>query len=83
MRRVVKFYADWCTPCKALSKTLEGIQTDIPIENIDIDKKENEWMLQQYNIRGVPAMIMFEENVEVKRKFGAMQKAELEIWLNE
>jgi len=81
MRRVLKFYADWCQPCKALSKTLEEVQTDVVIENIDIDKEDNEWIVRHYNIRGVPTMIMLDENVEVKRKTGSLPKAELEKWI--
>lgn len=81
MRRVLKFYADWCQPCKMLSKTLAEVQTDVVIENIDIDKEENHWIAQHYNIRGVPTMIMLDENVEVKRKSGMMMKDELEKWI--
>ena len=82
MLRVLKFYADWCQPCKALSKSLENIQTDVIIENIDIDNEDNAWIVRNYNIRGVPTMIMLDENVEVKRKSGAMVPAELEKWIN-
>jgi thioredoxin-like negative regulator of GroEL len=63
-----------------LSKSLEEIQTDVIIENIDIDEKME--IAKEYNIRGVPTMIMLEENVEVKRKSGMMMKPELEAWLN-
>jgi thioredoxin 1 len=82
MLRVLKFYADWCQPCKALSKSLEEIKTDTVIENIDIDKDENRWIVSHYNIRSVPTMIMLDENVEVKRKSGSMVKSELETWIN-
>ena len=51
--KVLKFYADWCVPCKSLSKIIEQHYTgDIPIENIDID--QNNDMAREYNIRSVP-----------------------------
>ena len=80
MRRVLKFYADWCQPCKMLSKTLEEIQTDVIIESINIDDSME--IAQEFGIRGVPTMVMLDENVEVKRKSGMMMKTELEAWLN-
>ena len=80
MRRVIKFSATWCHPCKILSENLEKIQTDIPIEAFDIDDKFE--VAQEFGIRGVPTMVMLDENVEVKRKTGLMSTAELEAWLN-
>ncbi len=39
MRKVLKFSASWCGPCKMLSKTIEGIETDVVIEEVDIDEQ--------------------------------------------
>jgi len=81
MKKVLKFYADWCQPCKMLSKTLESIETNISIEEINID--ENPELAIKYSVRGVPTMIML-ENEEVKKQiFGTKSKQELEKWLND
>lgn len=82
MVRVLKFYADWCQPCKMLSKILEDVQTDVVIENINIDDEKNLHAVQHYNVRSIPLMVMLDENVEMKRKSGMMSKEELEQWLN-
>jgi len=82
MRRVLKFYADWCQPCKTLSNELKKVDTDVIIEEIDIDNETNSCIVQHYNIRGIPMMVMLDENVEVKRKSGVMLKPELEKWIN-
>ena len=37
MKKLYRFTASWCQPCKALSKNLEEAKLDIPIEVIDID----------------------------------------------
>lgn len=79
MKRVLRFTASWCGPCKSLAKTLEDIKTDLPIEVYDID--ENQSLAVEYGIRGVPTMIMMNENVEEKRLVGVKPKAELENWL--
>jgi thioredoxin 1 len=82
MIRVLKFYADWCQPCKLLSKILEDVKTDVVIENYNIDDEANDWIVKHYNVRGIPLMVKLDENVEMKRKSGVMTKEELEEWLN-
>jgi thioredoxin 1 len=80
--RIIKFSATWCGPCKALAKTLENVNTQIPIESIDID--ENQETALEYGIRGVPTMIMLDENNNVvKRIVGAKSQTEIEAWIND
>ena len=79
--KIIRFTASWCGPCKILAKTLEGIETKIPIETVDID--ENQGTAVEYGIRGVPTLIMLDENNNVtKRLVGSKPKAELEQWIN-
>ena len=80
MRRVIKFSATWCHPCKILSENLEKIQTDIPIEAFDIDDKFE--VAQEFGIRGVPTMVMLENGAEIKRVSGALPVAKVKEFLN-
>jgi len=81
MRKVLKFSASWCGPCKMLSKTIEDLKTEVPIEDIDIDEQSE--LAVQYGIRGVPTLVMVDENVEIKRSVGNLTKSQLETWLND
>ena len=38
--KVLKFYADWCGPCKALTQVINnaGEKVTIPVENVNIDE---------------------------------------------
>lgn len=81
MKKVLKFSATWCGPCKMLAKNLESVSTDIQIVDIDIDK--NGPLAQQYGVRGVPTMVMLDEDEEVKRFVGVRSLKELENWLND
>lgn len=79
--KVLKFYAEWCGPCKALSTTLEKYyKGDIPIENIDIDSNRD--ITIKYNVRSVPACVLLDDNGnELRRKTGAMMIDDFENFL--
>lgn len=76
--KVLKFYAEWCGPCKGLTMVINGAKDkiNIPIEELDID---NELMSSvEYGVRSVPTMILLDENNnEVRRHVGAMNETQL------
>jgi thioredoxin 1 len=76
--KVLKFYADWCGPCKSLSATLEKHYTgEVPVESVNIDT--NQEAAITYGIRGVPTCILIDEHgTEVRRKSGVMMIDEFE-----
>lgn len=80
MKKVYKFSATWCGPCKMLAKTLSTIESPLPIEEIDIDV--NPTLTQQFRVRGVPTLVIVEDDVEVKRKVGVMSGPEFLEWVN-
>ena len=80
-KRVLRFTASWCGPCKTLAKNLESINTQVPIEVIDID--ENTDTAVEYGVRGVPTLVMLDANTEVKRLVGMKSLKELEDWFND
>jgi thioredoxin 1 len=79
--KVLKFYADWCGPCKALSSTIEQhYKGNVPIENINIDTDQETAVT--YGIRGVPTCILIDEHgSEVRRKSGAMMIDQFEKFI--
>ena len=78
MKKIYKFSATWCGPCKMLSKTLATIESPIQIEEVNID--ENVELTQQYKVRGVPTLILVEDDKEIKRKVGVMSAEEFLQW---
>jgi thioredoxin 1 len=81
MKKVVRFTASWCGPCKMLAKTLEEVKTSVPIEVIDIDSQPD--IAAEFGIRGVPTLVMMEDNVATKRLVGNKTKQELEAFIND
>ena len=82
--KVLKFYAEWCGPCKAMTKIIEGIPKDkikVPIEEVNIDN--NVFMSTNFNIRSVPTMVLVDEQEkEIKRLVGFQPEKEILEWLN-
>jgi thioredoxin 1 len=66
--RLLKFEASWCGPCKNLSKTMESIEFPYPIEVIDVD--QNTAAAVEYGIRGVPHLILLDENNNILKRVG-------------
>ena len=77
-KKVLKFSASWCQPCKMLAKNLETANIETPIEVVDID--ENQELAQKYMVRSVPTLVMVEDDTEVKRNVGVISTKQLEEW---
>lgn len=74
--KVLKFSASWCSPCKMLSKTLEGYE-GVEIQEIDIDA--NQEVAIRYGIRGVPTLVLLDDGgSELRRKSGMMMLGDFE-----
>lgn len=76
---LVDFKADWCGPCKTMIPILKDVKQQlketISIIKIDVDK--NPSIASQYQIRGVPTLMIFKEGKEVWKQSGVVQSNQL------
>lgn len=76
---LVDFFATWCGPCQAMSPILKDVKSHfgnaITILKVDVDK--NPELAQQYQIRGVPALMIFKKGQVQWKQSGVMQAAAL------
>ena len=81
MKKVIRFTASWCGPCKALKTVLDQVETNIPIEVVDIDEQPD--LATEFGIRGVPTLVMMEDNVATKRLVGLKTIQEVEAFIHD
>lgn len=74
---LVDFYADWCGPCKMLEPTVEELarETDAVVAKVDIDA--NQQLASQYQVRGVPTLLLFADGEPVEQVVGVRDKGTL------
>ena len=76
---LVDFFASWCGPCQMLAPILTEVKTNlgerISIIKIDVDK--NQAVAAQYQVRGVPTMILFQNGKQLWRQSGVLSKEDL------
>ncbi|GAA0681492.1 thioredoxin [Natronoarchaeum mannanilyticum] len=74
---LVDFYADWCGPCQMLEPVVETIaaETDATVAKVDIDA--NQQLAAEYNVRGVPTLLLFADGQPVERLVGMQEEAQL------
>lgn len=76
---LVDFFATWCGPCKMLAPILKEVKDElgenISIIKIDVDK--NQPLAAQYQVRGVPTMMLFQNGKQLWRQSGVLSKQEI------
>ena len=78
-KKIIKFYAGWCGPCKIYAKTWDKVipiyQDQIEVENIDIDK-DTSGAAATYKISSVPTTVLVREDGSNVTKQGRLSADE-------
>ena len=79
MKRIIRFTASWCGPCKSLAMNLETANLGLPIEVVDIDIHPD--VAAEYGVRSVPTLILLDENIQMNRIIGTKTVNQLQEWV--
>jgi thioredoxin len=73
---LVDFWAEWCSPCRMMTPTVEGIAAEYAgrakVGKLNVD--ENLAVSNRYNIRSIPTLILFKGGRVEEQIAGAKSK---------
>ena len=76
---LVDFWADWCQPCHAMAPTVEALAEEygdrVLVAKLDVDA--GPMTTHKYEIRGIPALLLFKDGQLVQQIVGVRPKEEI------
>ena len=83
--QMLVFSATWCGPCKAMAPAVEDIAREysdsVAVAKIDIEASPG--LAQQFDVRGVPTLIVRRGGQQVARHVGGQSRTRLAMMLEE
>ena len=77
---LVDFWAEWCGPCKRLGPTIDQLATEyagkVTIGKLNVDENPNTAI--KFQIRGIPAVMLFKGGQMVEQVIGLAPKEEFQ-----
>lgn len=80
---LVDFYADWCGPCKVMAPAVDQVASDFQGRALvaKVNTERAGQTSEEFDIRGIPTVIVFVAGHEVARQTGAAPKPALAAML--
>ena len=75
---VVDFWAPWCGPCKGFAPVFEQVSEDhADIKFVKVNTDEEQALSSQFQVRSIPTLMVFREQVLVFEQAGALPRGAL------
>jgi len=80
---LMKFGATWCGPCRRVDRELDRLArtaTGLEIVRVDVDERPD--LARQYNVSGIPHLILLRGGETLDTLVGYRSAADLQRWAN-
>ena len=76
--KVIKFYADWCGPCKSYAPVFDKVvkELNVEYENINVDK-DTTGLAAKYKVRSIPLTVFINEDGTSTKEVGMLSEEKL------
>ena len=77
---LVDFWAEWCMPCRMVAPIVEELAKEYTgkMKFVSVDVDANPDTAMKYNIRSIPALIVFKNGIPIDQIVGAVPKSALQ-----
>ncbi len=76
---LVDFWAGWCGPCRIIAPTIEELAAEFEgkakIGKVDVDEQQK--LAEQFGVRSIPTLLLFEKGEVVRRFVGLTSRKDL------
>ena len=77
---LVDFWAAWCGPCRMIAPTVEALAMEYAgkakVAKVNVD--DNQLTPAQYNVRGIPTLLLFKDGQVQEQIVGAVGRDAIE-----